>query len=176
MTAPTRRSAPASAALPPAELLYGDFVAEHAATRRTLERYPEGKGDWRPHEKSRTLAQLATHVADIVNRGTMILETDGMDVGTRTPVAPMDSGPALIAHFEAAVARFTAALAATDLGHLTEPWALRQGGRVLLTHPRRVLLRQMMMSHLVHHRAQLGVYYRLLGVAVPGAYGPSADD
>lgn len=176
MTAPARRSAPAPAALPPADLLYGDFAAEHAATRRTLERYPERKGDWRPHEKSRTLAQLATHVADIVNRGTMILETDGMDVGTRTPVAPMDSAPVLIAHFETAVARFTRALAATDLDHLAEPWTLRQGGRVLLAHPRRVLLRQMMMSHLVHHRAQLGVYYRLLDVAVPGAYGPSADD
>lgn len=170
------RSADRAPAISPAELLYGDFAAEHAATRRFLERYPGGQGDWRPHEKSRTLAQLATHVADIINRGTVVLETEGMELGARAPLPPMDSAQALLAHFEAGLARFTTALAATDLDRLAQPWALRQGGRVLVEHPRRILLRQMMMSHLTHHRAQLGVYYRLLGVPVPGAYGPSADD
>jgi uncharacterized damage-inducible protein DinB len=176
MTALAPRSIDVPAALSPAELLYGDFAAEHAATRRFLERYPDGQGEWRPHEKSRTLAQLATHVADIVNRGTLVLETDGMELAARTPLPPMDSRQALLAHFESGLARFTAGLAAADLDQLGQPWALRQGGRVIVEHPRRILLRQMMMSHLVHHRAQLGVYYRLLGVAVPGAYGPSADD
>jgi uncharacterized damage-inducible protein DinB len=166
----------ASATLSPAELLYGDFPAEHGATRRFLERYPDGKGEWRPHERSRSLAQLATHVADIVNRGVAVLETDGMDVGTRQPIAPMDSARELLAHFEAGLARLNAALAAADFEHLAKPWALRRDGRVLIEHSRRILLRQMMMSHLVHHRAQLTVYYRLLGVPVPGAYGPSADD
>jgi len=159
-----------------AELLYADFALEHAATRRHLERYPDGKGDWRPHERSRTLSQLATHVADIVNRGVAILETDGMDVGSRQPVPPMDSARELLAHFEAGLARLTPALAVADLDYLAQPWALRRDGRVLIQHSRRILLRQMMMSHLVHHRAQLGVYYRLLGVPVPGSYGPSADD
>ena len=165
-----------STTLSPAELLYGDFPAEHAATRRILERYPDGKGEWRPHERSRTLAQLATHVADIVNRGVNILESDGMDVATRQPLAPMDSARDLVAHFDAAVARFNAALGGADLDHLAQRWALRRGGHVLVEHPRRILLRQMMMSHLVHHRGQLGVYYRLVGVPVPGMYGPSADD
>jgi uncharacterized damage-inducible protein DinB len=162
--------------LSPAELLYGDFPAEHGATRRYLERYPDGKGEWRPHERSRTLAQLATHVADIVNRGVAVLETDGMDVGTRQPIVPMDSARELLAHFEAGLARLNSALAAADLDHLAKPWALRRDGRVLIEHSRRILLRQMMMSHLVHHRGQLGVYYRLLGVPIPGAYGPSADE
>jgi uncharacterized damage-inducible protein DinB len=165
-----------STTLPAAELLYGDFPAEHAATRRILERYPDGKGEWRPHERSRTLAQLATHVADIVNRGVNILESDGMDVAARKPLAPMDSARDLVAHFESGLARFNAALATADLDHLAQRWALRRGGHVLVEHPRRILLRQMMMSHLVHHRGQLGVYYRLLGVPVPGMYGPSADD
>jgi uncharacterized damage-inducible protein DinB len=71
---------------------------------------------------------------------------------------------------------FLAEHAAADLDQLAQPWALRKDGRVLVEPPRRILLRQMMMSHLVHHRAQLGVYHRLLGVAAPGAYGPSADD
>jgi uncharacterized damage-inducible protein DinB len=163
-------------ALAPAALLYGDFPAEYAVTRRFLERYPDGRGEWRPHEKSRTLAQLATHVADIVNRGTAVLETDGLDVAARQPLPPMDAAAALLAHFDASLARFTAALESTDLDHLAQPWALRRGEHVLIAQPRRLLLRQMMMSHLVHHRAQLGVYYRLLGVPVPGSYGPSADD
>jgi uncharacterized damage-inducible protein DinB len=173
-TSHTSHSGPATVSV--AELLYGDFALEHASTRRTLERYPDGKGDWRPHERSRTLSQLATHVADIVNRGVAVLETDGMDVGTRPPVPLLDSARDLLAHFEAGLSRLNAALTNVDLDYLGQPWALRRDGRVLIEHPRRILLRQMMMSHLVHHRAQLGVYYRLLGVPVPGAYGPSADD
>lgn len=162
--------------LSPAELIYGDFPAEHGATRRFLERYPDGKGAWRPHERSRSLAELATHIADIVNRGVAVLETDGMELGTRQPVPPIDSARELMAHFEAGVARLNAALARADFDRLAEPWALRRDGRVLIEHPRRILLRQMMMSHLVHHRAQLAVYYRMLGIPVPGAYGPSADE
>ena len=162
--------------LPPIELLYDDFTGEHASTRRMLERYPDGRGNWRPHEKSRTLAQLATHVADIVNRGTSVLETDGLDVSNRQPLAPLDSATELVAHFDAAVARFTAALARADYASLMQPWAMRRGSQVLVERPRRSLLRVLMMSHLVHHRGQLGVYYRLLDVPVPGMYGPSADD
>jgi uncharacterized damage-inducible protein DinB len=176
MSAAPRTSTGDLGTLSVGELLYGDFALEHASTRRTLDRYPDGKGEWRPHERSRTLSQLATHVADIVNRGVAVLETDGMDVGTRPPVPLLDSARDLLAHFEAGLTRLNAALATVDLDYLGQPWALRRDGRVLIEHPRRILLRQMMMSHLVHHRAQLGVYYRLLGVPVPGAYGPSADD
>ena len=176
MSAAPRTSTGGSGTLSVGELLYGDFPLEYASTRRTLERYPDGKGDWRPHERSRTLSQLATHVADIVNRGVAVLETDGMDVGTRPPVPLLDSARDLLAHFEAGLTRLNAALVNVDLDYLGQPWALRRDGRVLVEHPRRILLRQMMMSHLVHHRAQLGVYYRLLGVPVPGVYGPSADD
>jgi uncharacterized damage-inducible protein DinB len=172
----TSRSTDTPPALPPAALLYDDFAGEHASTRRILERYPDGQGSWRPHEKSRTLAQLATHVADIVNRGTSVLETDGMDVTSRQPLAPMDSARELVAHFDAAVERFTAALARADYASLQQTWAMKRGSQVMIERPKRVLLRVLLMSHLVHHRGQLGVYYRLLGVPVPGVYGPSADD
>jgi uncharacterized damage-inducible protein DinB len=162
--------------LSPAQLLYGDFAGEHAATRRTLERYPDGRGDWRPHEKSRPLAQLATHVVGIVGRGTAILETDGLDITNRQLPAPVDSARELLSQFDENVARFTAALAKADYATLAQPWAMRRGNVVLVQRPRRELLRTMLMSHLVHHRAQLGLYYRLLGIPVPGVYGPSADD
>jgi DinB family protein len=95
-----------------------------------------------------------------------------MDVTNRQPLAPMDSARDLVAHFDEAVSRFTAALARADYTSLAQPWAMRRGSQVLVQRPRRALLRVLMMSHLVHHRGQLGVYYPLLGVPVPGMYGP----
>jgi len=160
----------------PAELLFADFAGEHAATRRMLERYPDGKGQWRPDAKSRPLGQLATHVAGIVGRGIMVLETDGLDVSTRPLPQPLDSARDLLATFDENVARLNAALEKADYASLAQSWAMRRGDQVLIERPKRQLLRMMMMSHLVHHRAQLGVYYRLLGIPVPGMYGPSADD
>jgi len=162
--------------LPPAELLYGDFNGEHAATRRMLSRYPDGKGQWRPDEKSRPLGALASHVAGIVSRGTMVLETDGLDVSSRQPPPVLDAASELLAYFDENVARFNEALAKADFASLEQRWAMRRGSQVLIEQSKRHLLRVMMMSHLVHHRAQLGVYYRLLGIPVPGMYGPSADD
>ena len=160
----------------PAELLYGDFALEYANTRRMLERYPDGKGDWRPHPRSRSLSELGTHVADIIYRGIAVLESDGMESGTRPGRQPMDSAKELVAHFEAGRQRFVALLEKATLESLAQSWQLRRQGLVMVEQPRRILLRQLVMSHHVHHRAQLGVYYRLLGVPVPGSYGPSADD
>lgn len=159
-----------------ADLLFADFSAEYAATRRVLERYPSGKGDWRPHAKSRALAQLATHVADIVNRGSMLLTSDSVDMLARAPLASMDDVSELLAHFEDAVRRFSTVLADATLADLEKGWSLMRGEQVVLQAPKRILMRSMVMSHLVHHRAQLGVYYRLLDIPVPGVYGPSADD
>jgi uncharacterized damage-inducible protein DinB len=158
------------------DMLYSDFEAEHAATRRLLERFPDAKHDWRPHEHSRTIAELATHVADIPNRGVAILTTSEMDAGARKPLTPVTTAAGLLAAHDASVAAQKAALANADLATLSGEWQLRRGDQVVMHGPRFRLLRTMMMSHLVHHRAQLGVYYRLLGVPVPGMYGPSADD
>ncbi|MDB4911598.1 MAG: DinB family protein [Gemmatimonadetes bacterium] len=158
------------------DMLYSDFEAEHAATRRLLERFPDAKHDWRPHEHSRTIAELATHVADIPNRGVAILTTSEMDVGARKPLTPVTTAAGLLAAHDASVAAQKAALANADLATLSGEWKVRRGDQVVMHGPKFRLLRTMMMSHLVHHRAQLGVYYRLLGVPVPGMYGPSADD
>jgi uncharacterized damage-inducible protein DinB len=158
------------------DMLYSDFEPEHAATRRLLERFPDSKHDWRPHEHSRTIAELATHVADIPTRAVSILTTSEMEAGARKPLAPLTTAAELLAAHDANVAAQKAALANVDLEALSGDWTVRRGDQIVMRGPKYRLLRTVMMSHLVHHRAQLGVYYRLLGVPVPGMYGPSADD
>ena len=169
--------APTSTDIPQTlDMLYSDFDAEHAATRRLLERFPDSKHDWRPHEHSRTIAELATHVADIPNRAVAILTTSEMEAGARKPLAPLTTAAELLAMHDASVAAQKNALANADPGSLLGEWRVRRGDQIMMRGPKYQLLRTVMMSHLVHHRAQLGVYYRLLGVPVPGMYGPSADD
>jgi uncharacterized damage-inducible protein DinB len=161
---------------PTLDMLFSDFESEHAATRRMLERFPDARHDWRPHEHSRTIAELATHIADIPNRGVSILTTSEMEVGARKPLAPLTTAAELIAAHDASVAAQRAALAGADSSALGSEWRVRRGDQIMIRGPKYRLLRTLMMSHLVHHRAQLGVYYRMLGVPVPGVYGPSADD
>jgi uncharacterized damage-inducible protein DinB len=172
----TVHATPPAGTLSTVDMLYSDFEPEHAATRRLLERFPDAKHDWRPHEHSRTIAELATHVADIPNRAVSILTTSEMDQSARKPIVPLTTATELLAAHDVAVAAQKAALARADLAALSSEWLVRRGDQVMLRGPKYRLLRTVMMSHLVHHRAQLGVYYRLLGVPVPGMYGPSADD
>jgi uncharacterized damage-inducible protein DinB len=153
-----------------------DLDREIASTRRLLERYPLGKGGWQPHDKSRTLSALATHVANIPQHGANILTTAEMDVATRQPQPPKDSAAELLEAFDAGVTRLKAAVADTDAAKLSEKWTMRAGPRVLASESRALLMRLMVINHLVHHRAQLGVYLRLLDVPIPGMYGPSADE
>jgi uncharacterized damage-inducible protein DinB len=159
-----------------ADLLYDDLEGELAATRKTLERFPDGKGAWRPHEKSRPIGELAAHVAQIAGLGIAILETDELDGAKRPPLPQLNSVAELLALFDPLAARLRQAVAAADLATLERPWTLRRGDRVFLSRPKRSLMRTMMINHLIHHRAQLGVYYRLLGVPVPITYGPTADE
>jgi uncharacterized damage-inducible protein DinB len=153
-----------------------DLDRELASTRRILERYPGGRGEWRPHEKSRTLSALATHVANIPNHGVNILTTAEMDVASRPPQPPKDSAAELLEVFDAGATRLKASVAETDAAKLGEKWTMRAGPRVLVSESRALLMRLMVINHLVHHRAQLGVYLRLLDVPIPGVYGPSADE
>lgn len=153
-----------------------DMNEELATTRRTLERVPDAKGDWRPHAKSRTLAELATHVADIPGLAATILVTDEMDVLARPHREPLASPAELLERFDRGVARLQAALAEVDEARLGGTWSLRAGDQVFVRRPRRALMRTMFLSHMVHHRAQLGVYLRLLDVPVPSVYGPTADE
>ena len=161
----------------PVELLFSDLERELAVARRTLERYPEGKDDWRPHERSTPLGRLAVHVATLPSFAKTVLESEELDFTTR-PWAPRKfrTGADLVAIFDEVVAEMWTALRRADFDALNGMWTMRMGDQVLFTGRRGALIRQMMINHIVHHRAQIGVYYRLLGVPVPSVYGPSADE
>jgi len=160
----------------PAALLLEDLDQEMASTRRMLERVPDGKGAWRPDEKSFSLTDLATHVANLPGLGVTMLETEEMDALSRPPREALETTKDLLDRFDQNVEKLRATLDATSSARLEGDWTLRAGERVFMSRPRRSLLRTMVLSHMVHHRAQLGVYLRLLGVPVPGMYGPSADE
>jgi uncharacterized damage-inducible protein DinB len=153
-----------------------DLKHELASTRRMLERYPDGRGDYKPHPKSRALANLATHVAQIPNHGVTILSTDSVDITGRAPKPPFDRAAELLATFDACAASAVAAVEAASDADLDKTWSMRAGDHVLVRGSKREMLRTILLSHLIHHRAQLGDYYRLLGIPVPGMYGPTADE
>jgi uncharacterized damage-inducible protein DinB len=160
----------------PVQLLYPDFESELASTRRVLERYPEGKMDWKPHEKSMALGALATHVAELPGLGAMLLEMDESDIAARKRTPPAENATDLLKIFDATAEKLHGALAKATLENLDKAWTLRNGDQVLLSGKRRNFMRGLLMNHIIHHRAQLGVYYRLLGIPVPAIYGPSADE
>ena len=170
MTAPT---APA----PIARTVFGDLAHELASTRRVLERVPDGNADWTPHAKSMTLGKLAAHVADMPRFTQVIVDQEELDFAKGTYHTPaLATRDELLAHFDAGAASLQAAVATLDADALARTWTLRSGDHVILAAPKGALVRGMGINHLVHHRAQLGVYLRLLGVPVPGLYGPSADE
>jgi uncharacterized damage-inducible protein DinB len=163
-----------------AESLLPEFDHEMANTRLTLARVPDDRPDFRPHEKSATLARLAGHLADIPWWAVAILTRDDYDVlpdGTpaRTTYV-MTTRDALLQRFDAEVDAARAAIAATTDAAMTQPWTFRREGRTLFSLPRGSALRRFVLSHAIHHRAQLGVYLRLNDVPVPSVYGPSADE
>lgn len=161
----------------PADILYTDLENELRTTRRMLELFPAGNNDWRPHEKSMTLGRLAAHVAELPQYGTMIMTTDEMDFATSGYKPTIyDTAEELLVTFDEKVKALRPVLAAANASALASTWTLRNGEQVFFTRPKGDLVRHMMINHLVHHRAQLGVYYRMLGVALPGSYGPSADE
>ena len=174
MTAPT---SPSLEHAPIATLLFGDLDAELAGTRRTLERFPEGQQDWRPHPKSMPIGALAAHLATLPDFGERILASDALDFAAQPYVQKTFGTTAeLLALFDRSVAAMRPLVAATDLAALDAAWTLRYGEQVLVSDRKAPLLRTLLINHMVHHRAQLGVYYRLLDVPVPGLYGPSADE
>jgi uncharacterized damage-inducible protein DinB len=160
-----------------AELLLQDFDIEMGMTRRTLERIPEDKPDYKPHEKSMPMGKLARHVATLPRFGTFILTTPSLDLTTaKWPEMTFSTREKLLADFDALAAEARAALAASSDADLATPWKFSFGEQVISTSPRSLTFRHSFFNHLIHHRAQLGVYLRLNDVPVPGLYGPSADE
>jgi uncharacterized damage-inducible protein DinB len=164
--------------MPLRDLLLPEFDAEIACTRRTLERVPEDRPEYKPHDKSMSLAKLANHVATLPGFLTLILTTNEFDVTAPNPSrpAPPTSNAERLAQFDAAAAAGRALLAKTADRALHENWKLSAGEMVIFTGSRYHGLRTFFLNHLVHHRAQLGVYLRLNDCPVPSVYGPSADE
>ena len=162
------------------ELFVAELDRETRPTRRVLERVPQGRDDWKPHEKSMPLGYLATLVARLPTWATMTIRQDELDLnppgGSGYTPGVLRSPAELVQAFDAGVAEARDALSSTTEDHLLTPWRLLVAGRVVLEQPRHVVLRDSVFNHLAHHRGQLTVYLRLTGALVPSIYGPSADE
>ena len=162
-----------------AELLLQDYDIEMGMTRRIIERVPEDNPDFKCHEKSMALGKLTMHVSTLPVFGKTILTTPSMDLKdpkTSWPDMTFRTRDIALATFDAAAAAARAALAASSDADLAANWKFSFGDHVISDGPRSLAFKHMFFNHLIHHRAQLGVYLRLNNVAVPGVYGPSADE
>ncbi len=157
-----------------------EFDMEMAGTRKTLERVPDDKFDWKPHPKSATVRQLAVHLAlfpswmiDTLNKTSFDYAPEGGE-----PYKPPEvkSRQDLLEIFDRDVAKAREALQAASDAELMATWSLLAGGKTVFAMPRIAVLRGMVMNHMIHHRAQMGVYLRLNDIPVPALYGPSADE
>ena len=158
------------------EILSKEMEQEGETTRKMLARVPNDKYDWKPHEKSMTIQRLATHIADIPSWVDMALTTDALDFANNTHKEPIINNTAqLLEFFDRSFAEGKTALANAKEDQLDELWTLRNGEQVYSVRTRAEVIR-MAYSQTVHHRAQLGVFLRLLDVPIPGSYGPSADE
>jgi len=162
------------------EMLLPEFDREMVGTRKTLERVPYEKFDWKPHPKSMAMGGLATHLANIATWAIHTIDQESLDLspgGTPLPGAELANSQAeLLETFDANIAKARAAIAGASDEELFKPWTLLSNGNAIFTMPKIAVLRGFIMNHLIHHRAQLGVYLRLNDLPVPSIYGPSADE
>lgn len=160
-----------------AELLLPEFDQEMATTRRVLEASPVEPADWKPHERSMEMGYLIALVAMMPHWTTLMLDRTSWDIasGEDSPTLLKDTAEVL-ALFDENAARARKLLAATDDTAFMEDWTFLNDGNALFTMPRYSAYRGFVLNHLVHHRAQLGVYLRLRDIPVPAMYGPSADE
>ena len=162
------------------DALLPEFDQETASTRATLERVPEDRFDWSPHEKSGTMVWLAGHLVALPSWAVLSVTKDELDLapGGKAPDQPPTptSVSEILSVFDKNVAEARAAIAGASDEDLMKPWSLLQNGKTMMTLPKVAVLRSFVMNHLIHHRAQLGVYLRLNDIPVPSIYGPSADE
>jgi len=161
------------------DLFLAELEREAVPTRRVLERLPEGRPDWKPHEKSMQLSYLATHVAMLPSWADTIVNQDELDLDpsdTSNRPRELRTSRELVDALDANVAKARAALANTTDEHLMKPWRFLVTGRLVMEQPRYIVLRDSVLNHLAHHRGQLTVYLRLNDAPVPSIYGPSADE
>jgi uncharacterized damage-inducible protein DinB len=162
--------------VPLVDALIPEFDHEMTVTRKLLERVPEDRLDWKPHAKSFSLGELATHVSTLPMWGSITVneaEIDGAAAG-RMPM--LRSRAELLEAFDKHVADTRAAITGKTDAELMAPWTLKHNGQTVFTMPKASVWRSFVMNHLIHHRAQLSVYLRMQDVPLPSMYGPSADE
>jgi uncharacterized damage-inducible protein DinB len=157
------------------EALLAEYDHEMGTTRRLLERVPEDKLAWKPHEKSMALGELASHLSNIPNWTATILNDSSFDVATITKQAPRTSRTEILALFDASNRSARALMDRTDAEYAA-PWSLKRGDQLMFTLPRVAAFRNFVLNHTIHPRGQLSVYLRLNDVPLPPIYGPSADE
>jgi len=157
--------------------LLPEFDHELQQTRKTLERVPTDRFDWKPHAKSMSLRELASHLADLPHWLPMTLESAELDLD-ESGYEPFsaESLQGLLGHFDDGVRAARSALEEATEQRMGETWTMKAGGEVAFSMPKAAVVRSFILNHNVHHRAQLGVYLRLLDLPVPAVYGPSADE
>jgi uncharacterized damage-inducible protein DinB len=162
------------------EAFLAELEQEAAATRRALERVPEDKLTWKPHEKSMTLSRLATHIAELPGWAEVILSQDEFDIAPpgAPPFTPQQLGSVaeILDLYDANVAKLRDLLGSTSDAAFRKPWKFLNGGEEVFTAPRVGVVRNILFNHAIHHRGQLSVFLRLAGAPVPATYGPSADE
>jgi len=157
------------------EFFKQQFIEEAATTRKMLSRVPDDKLDYKPHEKSMVMKSLVTHLADLPGWVHFTLTTDELDFQSGYEQPDIKTNKQLLEYFEKRYNDGLSALVAENETEMDKPWTLRNGETVYATNPKIDVLR-MSLSQQIHHRAQLGVYLRLLNIPIPGSYGPSADE
>jgi uncharacterized damage-inducible protein DinB len=158
------------------DALLPEFDHEMQVTRKLLERVPDGKFGWQPHDKSMTLGRLAGHLAEIPGWMKQTLTEDGIDIGGDFTPETLTTRDAVLAAFDRTVAAARPLLAAATDAQFMAPWTLKHKGQVVFTLPKIAVVRAWVFSHSIHHRGQMSVYLRLNEVPVPAIYGPSADE
>jgi uncharacterized damage-inducible protein DinB len=158
------------------EALLPEFEEEMKSTRKLLECVPDGKFEYRPHEKSMTLGRLATHVADMPSWAATTLSGEGLEMDSSYKPHIAQTRGELLQIFDKGVKEAREKIRAATEEDWKKIWTFKYEGKVYLSMPRSEVMRGTVMNHMIHHRAQLGVFLRLNNVAIPGMYGPSADD
>jgi uncharacterized damage-inducible protein DinB len=160
-----------------AKAAFSDVESEFKKTRTMLERVPSDHLDWQPHEKSWPLIRMAAHVANLPSWVGYTLNLDGIDFANKFPPTPVPKNrEELLAAFDAQSSEALDLLSKATDEDLALPWTLQNGDHIIFTSPKYEVIRVWAINHIIHHRAQLTMYYRLLDVPVPPLFGPSADE
>ena len=164
--------------MPLIDSLLPEFDREMGQTRKVLDRVPDGQFDWRPHPTSVTLGRLAEHLAEFPLWATMTMTQRDLDLMTPRPAGytPPATRIAVLAMFDAHLKVGRTHLVNKTDGEFDAPWTLKATGKEMFTMPKASVIRAFVLNHMVHHRGQMTVYLRMLGVKIPSIYGPSGDE